>query len=594
MTESRPESSSERSLRSGLEDPLQLVTEAALTYLDLDDLLTELLERISSIMGSDTAAILLVEDDRETLAARAAKGLEEEVERGFRLPIGAGFAGRVAATREPIVIEDLDRSPIEIVNPLLRERGIRSLLGVPLVVEGHLIGIMHIGTFTPRAFSEEEVRLLRLVADRCALAIEHARLYEAERRQRVRAEALRLIGETALNRLDLEELLNELLDRITSLLGTDTAAILLVDEGGANLAARAAKGLEEEVERGFRLPIGAGFAGRVAATREPIAIEDVERSSIQIVNPLLREKRVRSLLGVPLIVDERLIGVLHVGTLTQRAFSRDDVELLQLVADRAAHAIDHDLLVQQRQIAEELQTRLLPRQLPKVSGIRFAARYLPAAEHAAVGGDWYDILSFADGRLGLAVGDVVGTGIDAAATMGEVRSAVRAYALETRNPGDAISRTARYFDQPGEAGMVTMILGALDSAAARVTFARAGHPHPLLVVPDASSEFLRLPGGPPVGSGYPGPYEESTVEMPFGSTLLLYTDGLIERRGRLLREGEAELVAAAADGDIDPNTLIARVLDRLAPGETTSDDIAVLAVQNQEHPRETHADHWIF
>jgi GAF domain-containing protein len=581
MKESRPEGSSERSLRSDLIDPLQLVTEAALAYLDLDDLLAELLERISSIMGSDTAAILLVEDDRETLAARAAKGLEEEVQRGFRLPIGAGFAGRVAATREPIVIEDVERSPIEIVNPLLRERGIRSLLGVPLVVEGRLVGIMHIGTFTPRVFSEEDVGLLRLVADRCALAIDHARLYEAEHRQRVRAEALHQIGETALNQLELGELLNELLDRITKLIGTDTAAILLVDEEGANLAARAAKGLEEEVERGFQLPIGAGFAGRVAATREPIVIEDVEHSPIEIVNPVLRERGIRSLLGVPLVVDGRLIGVLHVGTLTQRAFSRDDVELLQLVAERAAQAIDHDLLVGQRRIAEELQAKLLPRKLPKVPGMQFAAQYLPAAEHAAVGGDWYDILSFADGRLGLAVGDVVGNGVNAAAMMGEVRSAVRAYALEARDPADAISRTARFFNQPGEAGMATVILGALDSAAARVTFARAGHPHPLLVAPNTSSEFLRLPGGPLIGSGYQGAYAESTAELPSGSTLLLYTDGLIERRGRLLREGEAELVAAAADGEIDPHALLARVLDRLAPDGTTSDDIALLAVQNQ-------------
>src|SRR5215204_7087343 len=125
---------------------LQRVTEATLAYLDLEDLLDELLSRVKEILDVDTAAILLVEDDGRTLAARAAKGLEEEVERGFRLPIGRGFAGRVAATRQPVVIEDLEGTPVEVVNPLLREKGIRSLLGIPLVVEGGLIGVLHVGS----------------------------------------------------------------------------------------------------------------------------------------------------------------------------------------------------------------------------------------------------------------------------------------------------------------------------------------------------------------------------------------------------------------------------------------------------------------
>src|SRR5215210_2080533 len=128
-----------------LED-VQRVTEAALAHLDLEDLLNELLLRVREILRVDTAAILLVEDDGKTLAARAAKGLEEEVERGFRLPIGRGFAGRVAATRQPVVIEDLEGTPVEVVNPLLREKGIRSLLGIPLVVEGGLIGVLHVGS----------------------------------------------------------------------------------------------------------------------------------------------------------------------------------------------------------------------------------------------------------------------------------------------------------------------------------------------------------------------------------------------------------------------------------------------------------------
>ncbi|HEX5893944.1 MAG TPA: GAF domain-containing protein, partial [Solirubrobacterales bacterium] len=163
-----------------LED-VQRVTESALAYLNLEELLTELLERVVEILRVDTAAILLVEDDGRTLAARAAKGLEEEVERGFRLPIGRGFAGRIAATREPVVIDDLDRSPVEVVNPLFREKGVRSLLGIPLVIEGALIGILHVGSLTLREFRDSDADLLQLVGDRVALAIERSRLAVQDR-----------------------------------------------------------------------------------------------------------------------------------------------------------------------------------------------------------------------------------------------------------------------------------------------------------------------------------------------------------------------------------------------------------------------------
>src|SRR3954468_9050206 len=131
-----------------LED-VQRVTESALAYLDLDDLLRELLDRVTDILDADTAAVLLVEDSGRTLAARAAKGLEEEVERGFRVPVGRGFAGRIAFTREPVMIEDLEGSTIQPVNPLFAEKGVSALLGVPLVVEGEVIGVLHVGMLVP-------------------------------------------------------------------------------------------------------------------------------------------------------------------------------------------------------------------------------------------------------------------------------------------------------------------------------------------------------------------------------------------------------------------------------------------------------------
>ena len=240
-----------------------------------------------------------------------------------------------------------------------------------------------------------------------------------------RIHALQKVTDAALAHLELDELLGQLLARIVEPLRADTAAILLLDEQGEELVARAARGLEEEVERGVRIPLGRGFAGRVAAERRAITLPDVSRADV--VNPLLREKGVHSLLGVPLVVEGEVIGVLHVGTLTPREFTEEDASLLQVVADRAALAIEHaHLYERERAIAETLQRSLLPDELPDLPGTAVAARYVPARRETEVGGDWYDVLPLKEGMVGVAIGDVAGHGLPAAALMGQLRSALRA------------------------------------------------------------------------------------------------------------------------------------------------------------------------
>ena len=166
---------------------LEAVTDTALAHLGLDQLLDELLVRVRALLGTDTAAILLLEG-RE-LVARAAKGLEQEVERRVRIPVGVGFAGRVAAEKRPIFVEDVDRA--KVVNPILREKGIRSLLGVPILFEGRVIGVLHVGALQRRQFNRGDAQLLQVVADRMGLGIEYARLYRrAEESNRLKDEFL--------------------------------------------------------------------------------------------------------------------------------------------------------------------------------------------------------------------------------------------------------------------------------------------------------------------------------------------------------------------------------------------------------------------
>jgi signal transduction histidine kinase len=155
---------------------LQAVTDAALAHLSLEDLLDELLARVRDALGTDTCAVLLLDDTRTELVARAAKGLEEEVEQGVRIPVGRGFAGRVVQERRPVVIPDVDHS--EVLNPILREKGLKSLLGVPLIAHGDVLGVIHVGTLQPREFTPLDIELLGVVAERVALGVERALIYE--------------------------------------------------------------------------------------------------------------------------------------------------------------------------------------------------------------------------------------------------------------------------------------------------------------------------------------------------------------------------------------------------------------------------------
>ena len=563
---------------------LQLVTDAALAYLSEDDLLDELLKRMTQILQADTAAILLLEPDGRTLLARAARGIEEEVEQGVRIPVGRGFAGRVAAERRAVFIPDIDHA--DVLNPILREKGIRSLLGVPLLIEGRVLGVLHVGTLTPRQFTTDDRDLLQLAADRAALAIEHARLYEEERRARENAEqaskrleALQRVTDASLAYLSEEDLLQELLVRITEILATDTAAILLLESDGETLRARAARGVEEEDDQGVRIPVGRGFAGRVAAERRAVFIADVDHADV--LNPILREKGIKSLLGVPLLIEGRVLGVLHVGTLTPRAFNAHDRDLLQLAADRAALAIEHANVYEQRRLAEALQRRLLPERLPQIPGLEIASRYLPAAA-GGLGGDWYDVFGLGRGRIAIAVGDVVGHGVAAAAVMAQLRTALRAYAVQGSPPAEVVQAVNRLMWQLGPTAMTTLAYLVLDPAEEQLEIVNAGHPPPLLLGPDGEADFVPLQGTMALGVSGTAVYHSDTVAMPTGSTAVLYTDGLVEKRGVSIDEGLERLCALAA-GRHEVEALCTLLIEELVP-DAPPDDIAVLAAHVPELP----------
>jgi len=179
--------------------------------------------------------------------------------------------------------------------------------------------------------------------------------------------------------LEPRALLDVLVERVKEALQADTAAILLLDHPSGQLVATAASGLEEEVQQGVRIPLGKGFAGRIAAQGRPVILDKVDH--MKVINPILLDKGIRSLMGAPLRADGKVIGVLHVGTLSPRGFTGHDVDLLQLAADRAALAVQALAAQLDRAATEALQRSLVPSALPTVSGLEMGARYVPGTGH---------------------------------------------------------------------------------------------------------------------------------------------------------------------------------------------------------------------
>jgi sigma-B regulation protein RsbU (phosphoserine phosphatase) len=389
-----------------------------------------------------------------------------------------------------------------------------------------------------------------------------------------RLRSLAALTDAALVQLDLEQLLAEMLDRVSDILAVDTAAVLLRDGSSDHLVATAARGLEAEVLQGVRIPMGIGFAGKIAAERRPVKLDRVDHTTV--ANPILWERGIKSMLGVPLLAGGNLLGVLHVGSLTTREFTSEDFALLQLAADRVALAVQTQLVEEERAAARALQRSLLPRDLPRLPTVEFAARYVPSAE-IGVGGDWYDVFSLPAGHLCVAMGDVVGHGIQAATVMGRLRAAMRSNAMHTSRPEEVLELVDRELQHFEPGAMATVLLGVFEPSIEAMRLSSAGHPAPVLAVPDKRPDFVSVSTDPPLGIEPEIKRAATTVLLPPGATMLFFTDGLVEKRDASIDAGLGALLdVVATEG---PNEVCATVMRKLVGDRAPRDDIALLAVQ---------------
>ena len=409
-----------------------------------------------------------------------------------------------------------------------------------------------------------------------------------EREARAEAEAvadtmakLQSVTDVALRHLTLNELMTEVLARIRETMAVDATGILLIGDhdAGDTFAAGAVITPDGKSETGTRIPVARGFARRMAGTGEVTAIDMVNDQLV--LHPLLKDTGIVSVAAAPMAVEGRLHGVLQVATTKKRRFTAADQGLLQLIADRAALAVQHARLYEREHgIVETLQRALLPSRLPQLPGMQVAARYLPGGLGADVdvGGDWYDVFPLDNGRIGVAIGDVAGHGLRAAALMGHLRNSLRAYAIEGHPPAvvvDRLNRLVRDLEQGWMATLLYMIMSPDDS---EIRFANAGH-MPALSLEMGDARYIEVDRGPPLGIGQDEEYVEVVEPMAPGSTIVIFTDGLVEQPGIAPDVTLSRLAKNALAGPHDDPDALCDHLLTAQLGETgPRDDVAFVAI----------------
>ncbi|MEU9271824.1 SpoIIE family protein phosphatase [Streptomyces sp. NPDC048251] len=338
------------------------------------------------------------------------------------------------------------------------------------------------------------------------------------------------------------------------------------------------------------MPLSRALRGVASTLAGPQTYQGPPDSGIAVEQRRLFDATgVHSAAIAPIRSTRAVLGALTLGRARQPGdFKTADLPLIEDIARRAGLALDNARLYQrQRKVAETMQNHLLP-QMPRVSGLQMAVRYLPAPDASQVGGDWYDAFSLSDGATALAIGDVVGHDLEAAAGMAQVRNMLRAYAWALPEPP---SRIVERLDEAvmhiTDVTMATMILARVEEADEgrwKLSWSNAGHPPPLLISHDGLADYLTGGHGILLGTGAGQPRTDGTALLPPGSTLLLYTDGLIEEPGHTLDEGLHRLrrhAAALAHRPLDSFT--DRLLRRVRPA-ANDDDVALLALRAPSRP----------
>ncbi|MFF5531813.1 SpoIIE family protein phosphatase [Streptomyces cinerochromogenes] len=573
---------------------------------DLDGLLQRTVERARDMLDGDSAFLLLATDDETELEVRASTGLPSARQRFARVPVEAG-PGRYGSARMPAVHDDLTAVPGAV--PLLAGTGMRSVVTVPLKVEGRLTGSLGVAAEAPGRYTNEEALRLQFAADRIALAVESARLGELERLRRGSLSFLVEASDLLAGTLDRDQTLALMAQMTVPTLATWCAVYTIADQASDPYLSYVLHEDEELIDGIKSLlskipppdPVPTPGA-RVWTTPGEVAHQAALRSSMRslglaggpthrVASGIGPTLATASAVGgetvvLPLVARNRVIGMLTLGKPTDEHFRQEILELAEDLSRRAALALDNARLYSERTaISQSLQRSLLPPGLPQIDGVEVEVIYRAAGEGNEVGGDFYDLFPIGNGAYGFAIGDVCGTGPNAAAVTGLARHALRLLAREGLSGPAVLERlNSAILDEGDRSRFLTLLYGEMrpqDDGSAELKVVCAGHPLPLRLRQDGTVVAAAEPQ-PLLGVIEDLELYEETVTLDPGDVLLCVTDGVTERREgtRMLGDDGLADVLTTCTG-LTAGAVAARIMravERFA-SDAPSDDMAILAMR---------------
>ncbi|WP_437112576.1 SpoIIE family protein phosphatase [Streptomyces syringium] len=574
---------------------------------DLDGLLQRTVERARDMLDGDSAYLLLATDDETELEVRASTGLPSARQRFARVPVEAG-TGRYGSARMPAVHDDLSAVPGAV--PLLANTGMRSVVTVPLKVEGRLTGSLGVAAEAPGRYGNEEALRLQFAADRIALAVESARLGELERLRRGSLSFLVEASDLLAGTLDRDQTLALMAQMTVPTLATWCAVYTIADQSSEPELSYVLHEDEDRIDGlkallskvappdpvptpGARIWTAPSEAAHAAALRSSLRSLGLGDAGGHTPGPGTSLATAAAVGGetvvLPLVARNRVIGMLTLGKPTDDHFRQEILELAEDLSRRAALALDNARLYSERTaISQSLQRSLLPPELPDVPGVEVEVIYRAAGEGNEVGGDFYDLFPIRDGAYGFAIGDVCGTGPEAAAVTGLARHALRLLAREGFGGPAVLERlNAAILDEGARSRFLTLLYGELwpqHDGSAVLKVVCAGHPLPLRLRQDGTVEPAATPQ-PLLGVMEDLELYEQTITLDPGDVLLCVTDGVTERREgtRMLGDDGLTDVLTTCTG-LTAGAVAARILravERFA-AEPASDDMAILAMRVPE------------
>ncbi len=552
---------------------------AAVTQADVAHTLVAL---TPPIIGARGGAVGLLDGDELVILDPEAVATQTHAP-GTRLPLTVDAPiVRAVTSAARVVVRDPETLRSLYPDAIAMTPYVRAAVAVPLRVAGKVVGSVSFLFDREHAMHEDAAAIAAIAGDLGAQALERSRLFDDEQLLRTRSE--RLQGMTAelsnaLTRADVAEVLAGAVAEATGAAGT---AVALVVEDRRLVRTLVSHGYADDVvERQREISLDDATAGNQVIRRCESAFYETSnalRDAFPRAARMLDGLEHDAFLFVPLVARRRANGLLVISWVGPRTITPAERRFVEALAGQAAQALDRAGHYESEQtIAETLQRSVLPTSLPRVQSAQIAARYLPGTAELDVGGDWFDAIPLSDGRVGLVVGDVVGKGVQAAATMAQLRNALRAFAFDRMKPASTLARLSRLAEESLETTFATLLYAVVDPSTRVCRFASAGHPPPLVAFPDGRVELLEGGRGLPLGAGAEARYTQDVVELPVGSLLLLYTDGLVERRERSIDSGLALLVDAVREGPRHPEQLVEHVLEQLIGTSERGDDVALLA-----------------